>query len=175
VNPEDELLLIARARESASEANLASMWLEHPAKLRLQLRSDLGRQVDLGRLRRSDDRVVILNPLVNGLQELVCPDIELRSDSKLNFKIELEELQQGWLVRRFKFHLHLPGRKIQMVRIHLNDKVGHDPLRVPRCHFHIGDSKAHIPFPVMSPRLMVHLICEHIEPDLGLEGLPPGS
>ncbi len=168
MNPEDELLLMARERESASEASLASMWLDHPSKLRLQLRSDLARQVDLDRLKRSDDRVVSLNPPANGLQELVCPDVEFRSDSKLNFKIELKGLQQGWLVRRFWFHLHLSGRKIQMVRIHLNDKVGHDPLRVPRCHFHVGDSKAHIPFPIMSPRLMVHLICEHIGPDLGL-------
>jgi hypothetical protein len=55
-----------------------------------------------------------------------------------------------------------------MIRIHLNREGGHDPLNVPQCHFHIGDSKAHVPFPIMSPRLMVHLICEHIEPDLGL-------
>jgi hypothetical protein len=31
----------------------------------------------------------------------------------------------------------------------------------------IGDSQAHVLFPIMSPRLIVHLICEHIEPDLG--------
>lgn len=165
---EEELLSLARERESASEANLAKMWLDHPSKLRLQLRSDLAGQVDLGRLKRSDDRVVKLNPPAKGLQELVCPAVEFRSDSKLDFKIQLEKQQQGWLIRRFWFHLHLSGRKIQMVRIHLNDKVGYDPLRIPRCHFHIGDSKAHIPFPIMSPRLMVHLICEHIEPDLGL-------
>jgi hypothetical protein len=163
-----ELVSMARERESASDASLASMWLDHPSKLRLQLRSDLARQVDLGRLKHSDDRVVNLNPPANGLQELVCAAVEFRSDSKLNFKIELEDLQQGWLVRRFQFHLHIFGRSIKMVRIHLNHKVGHDPVRVPRCHFHIGDSKAHIPFPIMSPRLMVHLICEHIEPDLGL-------
>jgi len=165
---DDELLFLAREREGVSEANLANMWLDHPSKLRLQLRSDLARQVDLGRLKHSDDRVVNLNSLANGCQELVCPAIEFQSDSMLNFKIELEVLQKGWLVRRFQFHLQLSGRSIQMVRIHLNHKIGHDPLRIPRCHFHIGDSKAHIPFPIMSPRLMVNLICEHIEPDLGM-------
>ncbi len=165
---EDELLAMARERESASETSLASMFLEHPSKLRLQLRSDLARQVDLNRLKHSDDQVVKLNSPTSGLQELVCPKVEFRSDSRLNFKIELERLQQGWLVKRFQFHLHLTGRSIQMVRIHLNHKVGHDPVRIPRCHFHIGDSKAHIPFPIMSPRLMVHIVCEHIEPDLGL-------
>ena len=166
---EDELLSMARERESATEANVASMWLEHPSKLRRQLRSDLARQVDLKRLKRSDERSVNLDPPQANLQQLVCPAVEFWSDSKLNFKIELEELQQGWLVKRFQFHLHLSGRSIQMVRIHLNENVGHDPLTVPRCHFHIGNSKAHIPFPIMSPRLMVHLICEHIEPDLGLK------
>jgi len=169
---EDELLSMAWERESVSEANVANMWLDHPGKLRRQLRSDLARQVDLKKLKRSDDRVVNLNPGTNSLQELVCPGVEFWSDSKLNFKVELEELQQGWIVKRFQFHLHLSGRNIQMVRIHLNQRVGRDPLKVPRCHFHIGDSKAHIPFPIMSPRLMVHLICEHIEPDLGLKDLP---
>jgi hypothetical protein len=166
VNPEDELLSMAREREKISESNLESMWFDHPSKL--QLRSDLFRQVDLDRLKRLDDRAVTLNPPEKGLQEIVCSGAEFRSDSKLSFKIELEKQQQGWIVKRFQFHLHLSGRGIKMVRIHLNHKVSHDPLRVPRCHFHIDDSEAHIPFPVMRPRLMVHLICEHIEPDLGL-------
>jgi hypothetical protein len=165
---EDEMLSMARQRESASEANVANMWLEHPSRLRIQLRSDLARQSDLRRLKRSDDRVVNLNPPANSLQQLVCPGVEFLSDSRLNFKIEMEELQQGWILKRFQFHLHLLGRSIRMVRIHLNQQAGYDPLMIPRCHLHIGDSKAHIPFPIMSPRLMVHLICEHIEPDLGL-------
>ena len=92
---EDELLSMARERETVSEANVANMWLEHPGKLRLQLRSDLARQVDLKKLKRSDDRVVNLNPGTNSPQELVCPGVEFWSDSKLNFKVELEELQQG--------------------------------------------------------------------------------
>jgi hypothetical protein len=165
---EDELLSMALDRENASEANVARMLLGPPSRLRLQLRSDLARQVDLRRLKRSDDQVVHLTPPTNSFQELVCSAVEFWSGSILNFRIELESIQQGWLVKRFQFHLHLSSRGIKMVRIHLNEKVGHDPVKVPRCHFHIGDSRAHIPFPIMSPRLMVHLICEHIEPDLGL-------
>jgi hypothetical protein len=146
------------------------MMFDHPSKIRLQLRSDLARQVDLGRLKRSDDRVIQLSPPANDLQQLTCPTVEFFSDSTLAFEILLERLQRGWLMKRFKFDLHLSGRRgIRMIRIHLNEKVGHDPVKVPRCHFHIGDSKAHIPFPIMSPRLIVHLICEHIEPDVGRE------
>jgi hypothetical protein len=165
---EDELLSLARERERASEAALASMLIEHPAKLRRQLRSDLARQVDLGRLKHSDDKVVQLSPPMENRQGLMCPLVQFVSAAELDFQIDLEERQEGWLVKRFKFHLHLTGRRVQMVRIHLNERAGHDPVMVPRCHFHIDDSGAHIPFPIMSPRLMVHLICEHLEPDLGL-------
>jgi hypothetical protein len=83
---EDELLSMARDRESVLEANVASMWLEHPSKLRRQLRNDLTRQVDLRRLKRSEDRVVNLSPPTDGLQEVVWPVVEFWSDSKLNFK-----------------------------------------------------------------------------------------
>lgn len=159
---------MAREREQGLDAMLATMWLEHPGRLRRQLRKDLADQVDLGRLKHLDDNVINLGPPTNSSQELLCPGVEFRSNSKLDFKLDLEERQQGWLVRRFQFHLHLSGRHIPMIRIHLNERVGHDPVRVPRCHIHIGDSQAHIPFPIMSPRLMVHLICEHIEPDLGV-------
>ena len=164
---EDDLLSMARERENASEAAIATTLLEHPGTLRRELRHDLARQADFGRLKQSDN-VINLGPPTYGGQELVCPAVEFKSDSKLDVKLDLEERQQGWLVRRFQFHLHLSGRRIPMLRIHLNEQVGHDPVRVPRCHFHIGDSQAHIPFPIMSPRLMVNLICEHIEPDLGL-------
>lgn len=101
MSAEDELLSIARQRESASEADLAGMWLDHPGTLRRQLRNDLARQVDLGRLKGLDDEIVRLNQLGNELQELVCPAVDFRSDSKLDFKIELEELQQGFRARRF--------------------------------------------------------------------------
>jgi hypothetical protein len=165
---EDDLLSMAWERERASEATIATTLLEHPGRLRRELRHDLARQADFGRLKHSDDQVVNLSPPINSRQALTCPEVEFCSDSKLNFMIELEQQQQGWLLKRFKFHLHLPTRRIQVIRIHLNEQVERDPVRVPRCHFHIGDSRAHIPFPIIGPRLMVHLICEHIEPDLGL-------
>ena len=49
----------------------------------------------------------------------------------------------------------------------LNAHSWHDPFARPRCHMHIGNSQAHVPFPAMDPRLILYLICEHIEPDVG--------
>ena len=103
------------------------------------------------------------------LNQLDCPKAEFSSGARLGFRVELEATQRGWLVRRFRFHLHLPpARSIDMVRIHLNSEASHDPLVVPRCHAHIGRSLAHIPFPIMDPRLILHLICERLEPDFGV-------
>jgi len=59
--------------------------------------------------------------------------------------------QRGWSIQRFRFGLRFAGRSIKMIRIHLNGAGSHDPLKVPRCHFHIGASGAHIPFPIMVP------------------------
>jgi hypothetical protein len=164
---EDDLLALARDRENASESNLSLMMVDHPDKLRRHLRHYLAEQTNHGRLKQTYE-VPRLDALEGGLQELVCEGIEFWSDCKLSFNIQMEQEQGGWFVGRFRFHLHLVRRNINMVRIHLNQECGHDPLNVPRCHFHIGDSKAHIPFPLMSPRLMLHLLCDHIEPDLGL-------
>jgi hypothetical protein len=163
---EDELEALARDRENVYQLSLSQMLLDHPAKLRLQLRHYLAEQANHGRLKQTYD-VPHLNA-AGGLYELACDEVEFRSDSKLGFNIQMEQEQRGWLVKRFKFHLHFAGRSVNMVRIHLNQEGGNDPLTVPRCHFHLADSRAHIPFPIMSPRLMLHLLCEHIEPDLGL-------
>jgi hypothetical protein len=164
---EDELIALAHDRENASEAILAQMMVDHPATLLRQLRHYLAEQANCGKLNQTYD-APRLESHEGGLQELVCEDVEFRSDSSLNFNVLLEREQAGWLVKRFEFHLHFARRSINMVRIHLNQDRGRDPLTVPRCHFHIGDSNAHIPFPIMSPRLMLHLICEHIEADVGL-------
>lgn len=161
-----ELEALAHDREDAAEAILAQMTVDNPGTLLRQLRHYLAEQANRGRLNRTYD-VPRLDALEDGLQELVCEDVEFRSDSSLNFNVLLEREQAGWLVKRFEFHLHFARRSINMVRIHLNQDRGRDPLTVPRCHFHIGDSNAHIPFPIMSPRLMLHLICEHIEADVG--------
>lgn len=72
-------------------------------------------------------------------------------------------------MREFEFHIYLPDtRRVKMVRIHLNATASHDPLKVARCHMHIDDGDAHVPFPVLNPRLILHLICEHLEPDFGI-------
>ncbi len=165
---EDELKTLARARENDCQSNLSQLRVDHPGTLRRHLRYYLAEQANSRRLKQTYDDVPRLETQAGGFQELVCDEVEFWSDSRLTFNVQMEREQTGWLIRRFKFHLHLAGRGINMIRIHLNEGAGFDPLNVPRCHFHIGDSKAHIPFPTMSPRLMLHLLCELIEPDLGL-------
>jgi hypothetical protein len=165
---EDELRALARERENAHESIRAQLVVDHPGTLLRQLRYYLAEQANRGRLKQTYDHSPRLDTPEPGLQEVVCEEVEFRSESRLSFKVQMEREGAGWSVRRFKFHLHLAERSINMVRIHLNQDIGHDPLNVPRCHFHIGDSRAHIPFPIMSPRLMLHLICEHIEADVGL-------
>ena len=165
---EDELRSLARDRENECQSRISQMVLEHPGTLRKQLRHYLAEQTGRGLLKKTYENVPRLNTIDERLHELVCDEVEFRSDSKLSFKIKLEHEQRGWLVKQFKFELLLAGRSVNRVSIHLNPEGGYDPLRVPRCHFHIGNGEAHIPFPVMSPRLMLHLLCEHIESDTGL-------
>jgi hypothetical protein len=162
---EDELQSLARDREDEYQSSISQMVLEHPGTLRKQLRHYLAEQANRGTLKKTYDNVPRLVTIDERLQELVCEDVEFQSDSRLSFKIKLEFDQRGWLVRQFKFDLLLAGRSINRVSIHLNPVAGYDPLKVPRCHFHIGNGEAHIPFPIMSPRLMLHLLCEHIESD----------
>jgi hypothetical protein len=169
VSGDGDLLRLARERDNQMEAALGAMYLESPAMLGRNLRNYLSRQVDRGRMKHTDEKIPRLLAGGNdekGLQKLVCNAWEFASDAGLSFEIVGQE-QRGWLIRRFEFHLRLPSsRTIRMVRIELNTQSSHDPLKVPRCHFHIGDSEAHIPFPIMDPRLILHLICEHVEPDL---------
>jgi hypothetical protein len=165
---EDELQRLARDREVAYESSLSRMIVDEPGMLRRQLRTYLGMQTDYRKLKRTYDDAPRLNTIEGGFQELVCEEIEFQTDSRLSFRILMEPNQTGWLVKRFEFDLYLARRSINMIRIHLNQEAGRDPLRVPRCHFHVGNSKAHIPFPIMSPRLMLPLICEDIEADVGL-------
>jgi len=143
------------------------MVLDHPGTLRRQLRHYLAEQSDRGKLKKTYD-VPRLDTLEGNLIELVCEDVEFQSESRLSFNVQMENQRTGWLVKRFEFDLRLVRRSVSKILIHLNAERGRDPLKVPRCHLHVGESKAHIPFPILSPRLIVHLICEHIEPDLGL-------
>ena len=165
---EDELLRLARDRERKSQDTLDAMLLERPDRLGRQLRAYLSRQADHGRMKHTNEKIPAFATIGGGVSELACPQAEFSSGSRLTFKVQAAEEQRGWLVKRFQFHLHLPAtRRIRMVRIHLNEISSHDPLAVPRCHMHIADSEAHVPFPIMDPRLILYLICEHIEPDFG--------
>jgi|ERR1039457_249977 hypothetical protein len=165
---EGELLRLAREREAATEDAVNRMLLDTPDSVRRQLRAYLSRQVDCGRMKRTNEKIPRLAAIEGGLNQLACPEVQFSSGARLTFDIQLENKQGGWLVRRFRFHVSLPRpRSIRMVRIHLNAETGYNPLAVPRCHLHIDNSHAHVPFPIMDPRLMLHIICEHVEPDLG--------
>ena len=173
MSAEDDLTRLARERESASEVALTALIVDRPDILRRHFRAYLSRQVDLRRIRRPAEAIPGLGSVDGGLKELACLEgvaVEFLSGSLLDFSIQLEEHQRGWWLKRFKFHLRMPGsRAIGMVCIHLNHKSWHDPLAIPRCHLHVDDSRAHVPFPMMNPRLILHLLCEPIEPDFGLE------
>jgi hypothetical protein len=168
MNIEHDLLQLARQRDATTDDALGAMVLEPPDRLRRQLRAYLSRLVDRGRMRRTDERIPRLATVQGGINELECAEAEFLSGARLDFRIKLEKQQRGWLVRQFRFHVRMPqARSIDMVRIHLNAQPWHDPLAVPRCHMHIGNSQAHVPFPAMDPRLILYLICEQIEPDVG--------
>lgn len=170
MSPEDELVELARHREAATEDALLGMILDAPHSLRRQVREYLRRQVDYRRIKRPDEGIPQLETIPGGINELTCPSVDFLSDARLDFKIQFEENQRGWFVKQFQFHVPAP-RSIRMVRIHLNAATVRDPLAVPRCHMHV-DGKAHVPFPIMNPRLILYLICEHIEPDFGVRKSP---
>ena len=168
MNPEGDLLRLARERETASEAALGEMLVERPDILGRQFRDYLSRKLDQNRMRLADEGIPSLTTVSNGVSELACAQARFSSGATLMFNIQLQREQRGWRVLRFKFHLHLaPSRGVKMVRIHLNQASWHDPLAVPRCHLHVDSSLAHVPFPIMNPRLILHVLCEHIEPDFG--------
>jgi hypothetical protein len=171
LNIEAELDRLAHERDDAYGVALAAMDLDAASQLR-QLRAYLARQQDHRRIKGTMDKIIQLRQLPDGLNELDCARAEFVSESRLEFTIRMEQRQPGWRISQFRFHLHLPSpREVTMVRIHLNAQQGRDCLGVPRCHMHIGrgrkHGKAHIPFPVLSPLLVLHLICEVIEPDFG--------
>ena len=169
MSPDDELKLLALQREQAFELALEELDLEPPDRLLRQLRAYLADQEDYARIKQFGEKSVYLRQESDGIQELACDTVRFASGSTLGFKVKMEKQQTGWRITQFMFHLRLPtARMIGMVRIHLNTHRQRDPLIVPRCHIHIGDGKrAHVPFPIMSPRLTLHLLCNEIEPDIG--------
>jgi hypothetical protein len=170
LNVEDELRQLALQRENAFESALDALDLDPPDRLLRQMRAYLADREDHGRIKRFVEKSVLLSLLTDGVQELYCQPIQFTSGSSLDFRVRLKKQQTGWRITQFQFHLHLPAaRTVNMVRIHLNINRTRDPLRVSRCHLHIGGGKrAHVPFPIMSPRLTLQLICDVMEPDVGM-------
>jgi hypothetical protein len=167
---EDELQRLALEREQSFESALVELDLGPPDLLLRQMRAYLAEQVDHRRIKRLAEKPVQLIQKTDGIQELACHAVQFASGSRLDFNIRMKQQQTGWRITQFKFHLRLPpARKVNMVRVHLNVKGTWDALIVPRCHLHIGGGKrSHIPFPIMSPRLTLHVVCDAIEPDVGL-------
>lgn len=112
--------------------------------------------------------------LYSAATQLESAEIKFFSGAILRFSIKLEQTRTGPVVAQFKFHLLLPAsRTVKMVRIHLNNPNGHDPLRVLRCRLHIDQRQPHVPFPVTPSLLLLDLVCRSIEPDLGAGNLTP--
>lgn len=170
MNINRELEKLAAEREKAYEAAVQAMNLNPSEQLR-QMRAYLARQEDYRRIKKLRDKIVQLRQQAGGACELECPSVEFVSGTSLEFTIRMEPQPPGWRIRSFQFHLRMPKRAVDMVRIHLNAQPGRDHMRVPRCHLHVGrgakEGDAHIPFPVTSPLLLLHLLCEVIEPDFG--------
>lgn len=166
---EDELRALARERENSAEQALVELVIQRPDILRRQFRAYLSRQVDRRRIDRMNERIPRLETVHNGLNQLTCDELEFRSGARLQFKIRLEKHQPAWSIEQFQFHLHLPvDRSVRMIRVHLNTGASYDPLMVPRCHLHVDNSEAHVPFPIMSPSLILYVLCEHVEADFGI-------
>jgi len=172
---ESELQRLALDRENAFESALDELDLDPPDFLLRQMRAYLADQEDRARIKHFAEKSVQLEVLPTSrkqpdvIQELKCGAVKFASGSSLNFNIRMKKEQAGWRMIQFKFHLRLPPeRKVDMVRVHLNVMRMRDTLTVPRCHLHIGGGKrAHVPFPIMSPRLILQLVCDVIEPDVG--------
>jgi hypothetical protein len=167
---EDELRRLALEREAAFESALDELDLDPPDLLLRRMRAYLAEQVDHGRIKHSAEKSVQLSQQTDGIQKLECHAVQFASGSSLDFYIRMKNQQTGWRMTEFEFNLRLPpARKVSMVCVHLNVQRTRDALVVPRCHLHIGGGKrAHVPFPIMSPRLTLQLVCDVIEPDVGL-------
>ena len=158
------------SERTPSKLHLINWIAEPPDFLLRQMRAYLADQEDHGRIKHFAEKSVQLRQRTDGIQELECQAVKFTSGSSLDFNLRMKKKQTGWRITQFKFHLHMPPtRRVNMVRLHLNVNRTRDALVVPRCHLHIGGGKrAHLPFPIMSPLLTLQLVCDIIEPDVGL-------
>jgi len=95
LSAEEDLLHLARDRDSQMETALGAMLIESPALFGRHLRQDLSRQIDSGRMKRTDDRIPQLAAVPGGLNELECPGAEFADGGRLLFDIQLEESQRA--------------------------------------------------------------------------------
>ena len=93
---ENNLLQLARQRESETNGALLAILVDRPDYLLRQIRAYLARQADLGRMKHTNERIIQLDTVQGGLNQLACPDIRFSSGTRVNFDIELEPSQTGW-------------------------------------------------------------------------------
>jgi hypothetical protein len=72
---EDELMRLASQREAAATGHLAALTLDPPGLLGRQIRSDLHRHVDRGRIKHTNEKVVQIETIGGGITDLVCPEL----------------------------------------------------------------------------------------------------
>ena len=82
---EGELLRLAREREAATEDAVNRMLLDTPDSVRRQLRAYLSRQVDCGRMKRTNEKIPRLAANEGGLNQLACPEVQFSSGARLTF------------------------------------------------------------------------------------------
>ena len=96
---EDELERLAREREQAYQLSLSEMILDNPGALRRQLRHYLAEQTNRRKLKRTYECPRLdIHP--EGVNELVCENVEFHSESRLNFNIRMVHERVGWLVKQ---------------------------------------------------------------------------
>ena len=156
---------LASRRDTDVQNAITEMVLDPPNSILREMRFYLSRRVDSRRIENISEKVIVLNVRNHGITALICPEIEFLSGAKLKFEVEMESTQVGWKVKSFEFHLSLPESTVKMIQFHMMGKEPINSLDVPRCHLHIGTSKTHLPFPFMDPRLILYLICDHLERD----------
>lgn len=165
---EEQLTPLARRRDDAV-TSAAERGVSDPGNLYRQLRHYLQSLVDRKRMSTRVVDALRLTTQKSAINDLRSAVVEFASGSKLEFNIQVEKSQDGWMIVSYEFHLSLPqSRAVKMVRLHLNRAASHRPLHIPRCHMHVGDSEAHVPIPAMTPLMLLHLICEILEPDISL-------
>jgi hypothetical protein len=91
----------------------------------------------------------------------------LRSGSRLNFGITVQENGNASYLLAYRFQVQLPqGHSPQYLRFELIPKQHDKPLQEARCHLHPGARDMRIPLPVLSPFEILDRVFFVVEPNI---------